>query len=307
MTTPLKTVSIVLSAYNEEKYIEECVHSILDPFENSTAANHYQLEVVVVDDFSTDTTVELLENIDHPSLKVLKNSKKGKVNAYNMALQQSVGDFVILFAGDDLFNVDAIVPRLAPIHDTSEAAVTFCALQAFYETIDNLAQRFPRTRGGGARAGGAIAMNRAFVNRCLPIPADMPNEDSWLCLHADYLDTETHDVDVVGMWYRLHANNSSSYGNTQSAENQRNALLRRSQVYNIFQHKQMGAMTPHHQTKLSQEIAAHAMAQSGNFFSILLLLGYPVSRRIRAAFLSKTWLWKIRVALGAKISGLVRS
>jgi len=305
MSETLKTVSIVLSAYNEEVFIEEAINSILEPFGSSSAAGKYALEVIVIDDFSTDRTLELLRNIDHPSLKVLPNETKGKVHAYNLGLRQSTGEFVILFAGDDLFNVASIAPRLDPIRDIEYPAVTFCALQAFRGSLGTPAQRFPR-KGGGARAGGAIAMNRAFVERCLPIPTDIPNEDSWLCLHADFLDTFVADVDVVGMWYRLHDGNTSQYGSTDAIR-QRNALMLRSQVYGLFEQKCADEMTEIQRVALSREIAAHAMARSGNMLSILLLFSYPVMRRIRAAFLSKPWLWKIRVRLGAKISGLVRS
>lgn len=298
-----RSLSILLSAFNEEVFIEEAVNSILEAFQGSTAAALFEIEVIVIDDFSTDKTLDILTGLDHPSLRVLPNVQKGKVHAYNLALAESSGEFVILFAGDDLFNVDSIVPRLSPMLDVEGPAATFCALQAFRGRLDTLAQRFPRN-GGGARAGGAIAMNRAFVERCLPIPASLPNEDSWLCLHADFLDTHVTNVDVVGMWYRLHENNSSAYG-SNDADRQRAALLHRSHVYGLFQQKFASQVPVKKKKRLAQEIAAHAMAASGNFVSILLLFGYPIKRRIRAMFLSKPLLWRMRVRLGAKVSGLV--
>ncbi len=303
--TDIARLSIVLSAYNEEEFIEAAVQSILRPFETSEAALHFDLEVVVIDDHSTDRTVEILEALNEPRLRILRNPTKGKVQAYNFGLQQSTGQFVILFAGDDLFNVSGIMPRLEPIRDVVGPAATFCALQAFRDHPDNPAQRFPK-KGGGARAGGAIAMNRAFVDRFMPIPVELPNEDSWMCLHADYLDTYTVDIDVVGMWYRLHDANTSGYG-LGDAEARRAALLARSKVYIRFLLEREGQMTDGDRRRLSLEIAAHAMAATGNTLSILFLSHYPVFRRVRAAFLSRNFLWKVRVWLGEWVSGLVRA
>jgi len=305
MVQGIPTVSIVLAVYNEEQYIQEAIDSILADYDSSSAAGKYAIEVVAVDDFSTDRTFEMLQAMDYPALRVLKNQAKGKVHAYNLAMSESTGDFVVIFAGDDLFNVDSILPRINPIREQDGPAVSFCALQAFRGARDNPAQRFPLS-GGGARAGGAIAMNRAFVNLCTPIPIDMPNEDSWLCLHADFLETFTVDVDVIGLWYRLHEGNSSGYGAADAAQ-QRNKLLHRSLVYGIFQRKWECEMSGAKQAAIAREVAAHSLARSGNALSILFLSGYPFGRRIRALALSKVFLWRLRVGLGARVSGLVRS
>lgn len=305
MVQSLPTVSIVLAIYNEETHIEEAISSIFKAYDNSSAAGRYAIEVVAVDDFSTDRTVEIMQAMDFPGLRVLKNETKGKVHAYNLAMSQSTGDFVVLFAGDDVFNMDSIVPRIDPIRDQDGPAISLCALQAFVSDMSNLAQRFPRV-GGGARAGGAIAMNRAFVDLCMPIPIDMPNEDTWICLHADFLNTYTVDVDVIGLWYRLHEGNSSGYGAAEAVQ-QRNKLLNRSLVYGIFEHKWESRMSESNQKAISREVAAHSLARSGNALSILFLAGYPLGRRLRALALSKVFLWKIRVGLGARVSGLVGS
>lgn len=305
MTQNRLKLSIVLAAYNEEQYIASALNSIIEPYGSSKAASLYELEVVAVDDQSTDRTYEILCGLDYPGLKVLRNPTKGKVQAFNYGLEQSSGEFLILFAGDDLFNVDAIAPRLEPICNSAGPAASFCAIQAFRDEPENLAQRFPR-RGGGARAGGAIAMNRKFVDSFWPIPTELPNEDSWMCLHADYLDAETADVDVVGMYYRLHRGNTSGYGSQDAAAQQR-ALLARSRVYSQFYWKWAKGMTDANRIRLSREISAHALAESGNTLSILLLSGYPLARRIRAAFLSRTALWTARAKVGARVSGLVRA
>lgn len=299
------TLSIILSAFNEEEFIKPAIESILGSYNYSEAAKFYSLEVLVIDDFSTDRTLEILNSFEDSRLKILNNKIKGKVHAYNLGLERSVGDFVILFAGDDLFNVDSIVQRLEPIREVAGPAVSFCALQAFRDNLENLAQRFPKF-GGGARAGGAIAMNRAFVDLFWPIPTEMPNEDSWMCLHADYLETFVFDVDAIGMWYRLHNANTSAYGSSDSSA-QRKALLLRSDVYLRFYLRWSEELTKEKRVQLLREISAHAMAASGNTLSILLMSGYPLMRRIRAACLSRELLWSWRVKLGAKVSGLVRA
>ena len=296
-------ISIVLAAFNEERFIKEALESILTPYH--AREQSYDLEVIAIDDQSSDGTLEIMRSMPHETLTVLQNTGKGKVAAFNLGLSVSKGDYVILFAGDDLFNLDSVEPRIAPMLAAQGPAATFCAIQAFNHSDGALAQRFPRS-GGGARAGGAIAMNRTFVDLCLPIPEDMPNEDTWLCLHADNLDVTTTDVDVIGMMYRLHDANTSAVASNDHAR-QRQALLLRSQVYGTFFERHSNRMTDAKIRAIRQEIAAHAMAGAGNSTAILFLFGYPVMRRIRAFFLSRDGLWRIRSRLGAALSGWVKS
>ncbi|MBN8901933.1 MAG: glycosyltransferase family 2 protein, partial [Rhodospirillales bacterium] len=75
--TPRPEISVLMPAYNAERYIRQSIHSVLSQtFED--------FELLVVDDGSTDTTPEILASVRDPRLRVLRNATNlGVVGALN--------------------------------------------------------------------------------------------------------------------------------------------------------------------------------------------------------------------------------
>ena len=100
--TPL--VSVFIPAHNEERDIADAVHSIF--------ANRYKrLEVIVINDASTDNTQGVLESLmtQYPSLKILRLEKNlGKANGLNLALAMSHGEIIVTLDADSMLREDAI-------------------------------------------------------------------------------------------------------------------------------------------------------------------------------------------------------
>lgn len=96
MSNPL--VSVLMPVYNVEKFIEEALFSIL----NQTYKN---IEVIVVDDYSTDNTFDICKKISEMDsrVKLFKNPKNLKiVKTLNFALTQSSGGYIARMDGDDI-------------------------------------------------------------------------------------------------------------------------------------------------------------------------------------------------------------
>ena len=93
------SLSVHLITFNNEKYIEETIESILKQKVN------FNYEIVVGDDCSTDRTLSLIETYknEHPKLfKVFKNeSQLGILRNFKSTLDKCSGDFVFPLAGDD--------------------------------------------------------------------------------------------------------------------------------------------------------------------------------------------------------------
>ncbi|QGH36312.1 glycosyltransferase [Gracilibacillus salitolerans] len=90
-------ITVIIPVYNAA----ETVQTALDSITNQTWTN---LEILVVDDCSTDNTVEVVEQYAHkdPRIKLLKNSKNaGAYIARNKALQLATGEFVTINDADD--------------------------------------------------------------------------------------------------------------------------------------------------------------------------------------------------------------
>ena len=94
-STPL--ISVIIVAFNHANFIEEAI--------NSVAANKYSnIELIVMDNGSSDNTLEILKQIkSNFPLKILHHSQGLSVNkAYNEAIQESKGEYIIFVPGDDV-------------------------------------------------------------------------------------------------------------------------------------------------------------------------------------------------------------
>ena len=101
------TVSVLIPAYNEEAAILDTVRSVL-------ASNYPKLEVLVIDDGSTDHTAELVrENFGRdPRVRLLLQPNRGKPSALNHGLAEETGEIVVSIDADTMVDSDAI-PLLA--------------------------------------------------------------------------------------------------------------------------------------------------------------------------------------------------
>lgn len=87
-------VSVLISAYNAEEFIEEAIASVL-------AQSLNEFEILVMDDGSSDKTFERLNSIKDPRLSVFQQSNSGKSVALNKLLDHVTGKYVTIQDADD--------------------------------------------------------------------------------------------------------------------------------------------------------------------------------------------------------------
>ncbi|MBE6114214.1 MAG: glycosyltransferase family 2 protein [Erysipelotrichaceae bacterium] len=104
------TVSVIVAAYNIEKYINRCIDSIL----GSTYTN---LQVIVIDDGSTDATGRLLDEYEDERLHVLHIANRGVSGARNVGLDMITGEYVLFVDGDDYIDQNMIAEMVEHILD----------------------------------------------------------------------------------------------------------------------------------------------------------------------------------------------
>lgn len=97
-------VSIVIPVYNGGEALGRVVEKIL-------RENRISLELIVVNDGSTDTTAEILHAISDPRLVVIHQENQGVYAARNAAIARRRGDWLILLDADDDFSEDMIYTR----------------------------------------------------------------------------------------------------------------------------------------------------------------------------------------------------
>ncbi|MGW8887627.1 bifunctional polysaccharide deacetylase/glycosyltransferase family 2 protein [Streptomyces sp. NPDC055749] len=117
-TPPLTDpVSVIVPAYNEEAGIEATVRSLL-------ASTHEYVQVIVVDDGSTDRTYEIAESIADRRVMVVRQPNAGKANALNTGLAWAHFDIVVMADGDTVFEPEAIRNLIQPLSDPRVGAVS---------------------------------------------------------------------------------------------------------------------------------------------------------------------------------------
>lgn len=95
-----KLVSIVIPAYNVEKYIAICLESLV----NQTYKN---LEIIVIDDMSTDRTIEICETYQKKDsrIKILYQNHGGAAKARNLGIEEASGYYLMFLDSDDYMNL----------------------------------------------------------------------------------------------------------------------------------------------------------------------------------------------------------
>lgn len=89
-------VSVLMPAYNAEKYIMEAIESIL-------GQTYFQIELIIVEDCSTDSTFEIINSIDDERVRVFRNDvNKGIAFSTNRCIRESRGEFLALLDDDDV-------------------------------------------------------------------------------------------------------------------------------------------------------------------------------------------------------------
>jgi glycosyltransferase involved in cell wall biosynthesis len=115
-------LSVIVPAYNVKSYISQAVESALS---QSLA----DLEVIVVDDGSTDGTMETLRDIADPRLRRIHKTHAGLAAARNTAIGASRGAFIGLLDGDDLWSKEKAKRHIRFLRSHPEIDLTFsCAL-----------------------------------------------------------------------------------------------------------------------------------------------------------------------------------
>lgn len=98
-------VSVIIPAYNEEKVIKDCLESL-------AKQTYTDLEIIVVDDGSTDKTVEKVHGV-----QLLKQTHRGPGEARNLGAKKAKGEILVFVDADMTFDKDFIKELVAPIID----------------------------------------------------------------------------------------------------------------------------------------------------------------------------------------------
>lgn len=113
------TVTVVIAAYNEEEVINKTIASVLE-------SDYPDLEIIVIDDGSTDHTAEVvMRDFGHlPYVHVITKPNEGKTAAVNVGYQEALGEIIVSIDADTMITEDTISLMVRHFVDEEIAAVS---------------------------------------------------------------------------------------------------------------------------------------------------------------------------------------
>lgn len=211
-------ISIALTAYNGQKYIEEQLNSIL----NQTIQN---FEIVICDDCSTDNTWNIIEQYATKDSRIrsYRNEKNlGFVKNFEKAISLCGGDYIALSDQDDIWTPNHLEVLFKNIGDYSiacgdaelvnEEGVSWGYKLSEIDRVDVLPQNeidraYRLLFFGNPYQGASMLIKREFLEYALPIP-DTNCHDIWFATLACFKGGLKF-VDEVITYYRQHDNNAT--------------------------------------------------------------------------------------------------
>ncbi|MBD8490444.1 glycosyltransferase [Echinicola sp. CAU 1574] len=129
-------ISVIIPAYNREKFIGRAIESVLDQ-------SIQDFELIVVDDQSSDDTLgEIVRHIDE-RIKVIQTSKNGgNAVARNEGVRNSSGDLIFFLDSDDFYDKNYLKEMIDFIHVHGEHDFFWCGINLVDESARKFGERF---------------------------------------------------------------------------------------------------------------------------------------------------------------------
>jgi glycosyltransferase involved in cell wall biosynthesis len=112
-------VSVWMAAYNAADSIARAIESVL-------IQNYRNIELIVVDDGSTDRTADIVRGINNDAIKYLFKEHGGLASARNLQLEKTCGSFIVPLDSDDVMMPDFIARHLQVFERHPEADLVYC-------------------------------------------------------------------------------------------------------------------------------------------------------------------------------------
>ena len=126
-------ISVIMSVFNGEKYLREAIDSVL-------RQSFRDLELIIINDASTDQTQEILESYPDPRIRVFTNIENtGPAGSLNKAISLSRGEYIAVLDADDVAmakRLEESVFFLKKNEDVGLVGTSFCVIDGTGETLE---------------------------------------------------------------------------------------------------------------------------------------------------------------------------
>src|ERR1700739_1391738 len=123
-------ISVIIPNYNYEKYIQECISSVLD-----SDFSHSRFEIVFVDDASTDKSVSIVNKIKKTTdiqIKLIKHrTNSGLAKARNTGIKNASGKYLFFLDSDNFINRNCLSKHYAFLKKNKDCSACYAPIQRF--------------------------------------------------------------------------------------------------------------------------------------------------------------------------------
>lgn len=208
-------VSVCMAVYNGEKYINEQIKSILRQLEVHD-------ELVIIDDFSSDKSVKIIESLKDDRIIIYKNTSNiGVIKSFEKSILLAKGEIIFLSDQDDLWAPEKIAITLKEFESEDIVCVVSNALiitsdtgsdrgvLKYKKTMFDLRRSSPGIMHNLVRnsfQGCAMAFRASIKNNILPFPKHIPMHDQWIGMISSIIGRVVFIPNIL-VYYRRHGEN----------------------------------------------------------------------------------------------------
>lgn len=122
----LPLVSVIIPCFNAQKYIRQAVESCLNQ-------EYKNLEIIAVDDGSTDSSLSILQGLKNRKLKVLQQKNQGASAARNHAYKYVMGEYIQYLDADDMLSPEKISCQVNLLEQDPKSTISLSNTIYFYD------------------------------------------------------------------------------------------------------------------------------------------------------------------------------
>ncbi len=198
-----RLVSVVVAAFDEEAFIAEALGSVL-------AQTYRDVEVIVVDDGSSDRTVEIAQEL---GARVLRQTHEGAAAARNAGLAVASGEYWTIFDADDLMPPERLAAQVAHLETHPEHGMVLGLAEAFVTPGEPRPAHYNPAWDNAPfpACAGTMMARRAVLDLVGPYDEGvcLAYDVEWLARAKD-AGVKAGHIEQLTLRYRIHSQNTSA-------------------------------------------------------------------------------------------------
>lgn len=203
-TLPL--VTVVIPMFNVEKYIENCILSVL-------AQSFKNFEIICVDDGCTDSTLDILKQFTDTRIRLISQKNRGLAGARNTGIQEAKGIFIALLDSDDCWATQKLSQHITHLIGNPDVGVSYSPSLFIDENGNTMGiGQFPKLTGitfkdilcrNPVGNGSAPVIRKSLLE---DIATTTPHEN-----RKYYFDEALRQSEDIELWVRIALSSKSKF------------------------------------------------------------------------------------------------